>query len=215
MFQSTLHVTHQTLWMSSGSWIVFISFFDLWYTTVSCTDRWCLRTSMHRHEPQGLICFFLKAVEPIDCYYMTDRLQRFELNIFVFYWRKSHWMPCRGGADKQLRNSFAKSHNWPRLGSNCSDRCKRACPALLKYRASHAKQKFSAHFNGWFPPDCCRSRRPRRVRRRPRRLQRRPRRRGLPGGRPWRIQDGWKVTNPRSVLSGVSLTSSNAPLIAS
>ncbi len=25
----------------------------------------------------------LKAVEPIDCHYITDRLQRFELKIFV------------------------------------------------------------------------------------------------------------------------------------
>ncbi len=29
-----------------------------------------------------------KAMGPIDCHYMTDRLQRFELKIFVrFYWR--------------------------------------------------------------------------------------------------------------------------------
>ncbi len=31
------------------------------------------------------VFFSLKAVGPIDCHYMTDRLQRFELKIF--YWR--------------------------------------------------------------------------------------------------------------------------------
>ncbi len=42
--------------------------------------------SMYRHEPQGLIWFCLcmvffslKAMSPIDCHYMTDRLKRFEL----------------------------------------------------------------------------------------------------------------------------------------
>ncbi len=29
------------------------------------------------------VCFTLKAVSPIDCHYITDRLQRFELKIFV------------------------------------------------------------------------------------------------------------------------------------
>ncbi len=29
------------------------------------------------------LVFSLKAVEPIDCHYMTDRLQRFELKIFI------------------------------------------------------------------------------------------------------------------------------------
>ncbi len=29
------------------------------------------------------VFFSLKAVSPIDCHYMTDRLQRFELKIFV------------------------------------------------------------------------------------------------------------------------------------
>ncbi len=44
----------------------------------------------YRHEPQGLIwfclCMFfwtLKAVSLIDCHYMTDRLQRFELKILI------------------------------------------------------------------------------------------------------------------------------------
>ncbi len=44
---------------------------------------------MYRHEPQGLIWFSLvffftlKAVGPIDCHHMTDRLQRFEFKLFV------------------------------------------------------------------------------------------------------------------------------------
>ncbi len=45
---------------------------------------------MYRHEPQGLIWFCLcmlfftlKAVGPIDCHYMSDRLQRFELYLHL------------------------------------------------------------------------------------------------------------------------------------
>ncbi len=52
----------------------------------------CLRTSMYRHEPQGLtlicLCIFvftLKYSVPID---RTDRLQRFDLKIFVCVLRK-------------------------------------------------------------------------------------------------------------------------------
>ncbi len=60
---------------------------------------------MYHHEPQGLnwfcLCMFfftLKAVGPIDCHYMTDRLQRFELKIFVLCSTEENksptsWMP--------------------------------------------------------------------------------------------------------------------------
>ncbi len=67
----------------------------------------CLKTSMNRHEPQGLIwfcpCMFflsLKVVGPIDCHYMTDRPQQFELKIFVCVLMKkqSHLhLGCPGG----------------------------------------------------------------------------------------------------------------------
>ncbi len=47
-------------------------------------------TSVYHQEPAGFnlvlsACFFftLKAMGPIHCHYMTDRLQRFELNILV------------------------------------------------------------------------------------------------------------------------------------
>ncbi len=41
----------------------------------------------------------LEAVSPIDCHYMTDRLQQYELHIFVCVLLKTSptsWMPCRG-----------------------------------------------------------------------------------------------------------------------
>ncbi len=49
----------------------------------------------------GFVCirffFSLKAVSPIDCHYMTDRLQRFEIKIFVCVLLKkkspTYWMP--------------------------------------------------------------------------------------------------------------------------
>ncbi len=38
------------------------------------------------------VCFTLKAVSPIDCRYITDRLQRFELKIFVcVLLKKQRW----------------------------------------------------------------------------------------------------------------------------
>ncbi len=52
------------------------------------TDVSCLKTSMYRHKPQGLmlfcLCMFrgfftLKAMGPIDCRCMTDRLQPFSV----------------------------------------------------------------------------------------------------------------------------------------
>ncbi len=46
----------------------------------------------------------LKAVEPIDLHYMTERLQRFELEVLCSTEEtKSNTsrMPCRGYADKQ------------------------------------------------------------------------------------------------------------------
>ncbi len=62
---------------------------------------------MYHHEPQGLIWFCLcmgffslNAVSPIDLHYMTDRLQRFELKIFVsvLLKKQSHLHPgCPGG----------------------------------------------------------------------------------------------------------------------
>ncbi len=40
----------------------------------------------------------LKAVSPIDCHYMTDRPQRFNLHLCSTEETKSptSWMPCRG-----------------------------------------------------------------------------------------------------------------------
>ncbi len=76
----------------------------------------CLKTSMYRHEPQGLIwfcpCMFfftLKAVGPIDCHYMTDRLQRFELKIFVcvLLKKQSHLhLGCPGGKQINIKFKF-------------------------------------------------------------------------------------------------------------
>ncbi len=63
-----------------------------------CLDRFCAcvyyasasMTSVYHQEPAGFnlvlsACFFftLKGMGPIHCHYMTDRLQRFELNILV------------------------------------------------------------------------------------------------------------------------------------
>ncbi len=56
------------------------------------------------------IFFTLKAVGPIDCHYMTDRLQRFELKIFVcvLLKKQSHlYLGCSGG--KQINIKF---HFW-------------------------------------------------------------------------------------------------------
>ncbi len=55
------------------------------------------------------VCFFsLKAVSPIDCNYMTDRLQRFELKIFVcvLLKKQSHLhLGCPWG--KRIKNKFS------------------------------------------------------------------------------------------------------------
>ncbi len=61
------------------------------YCSVSCTDRLfhvlrpqCIVTSRRVNLVLSVYVFFsLKAVGPIDCHYITDRLQRFELKIFV------------------------------------------------------------------------------------------------------------------------------------
>ncbi len=78
----------------------------------------CLKTSMYRHKPQGLIwfclCMFvfftLKAVGPIDCSFMTDRLQWFELlKIFVcvLLKKQSHLhLGCCGGKQVNIIFSF-------------------------------------------------------------------------------------------------------------
>ncbi len=102
------------LWMSSGSWIVFISFFDLWYTSFLHRPLvWCLRTSMYRHEPQGLIWFFLCFFSQ-SCgahwllLYDWQTATVWVKHLCVQLKKVASWMPCRGGADKQLRNSFAK-----------------------------------------------------------------------------------------------------------
>ncbi len=77
------------------NWTVFISVF-------LPLIRRPVQMSRARHEPQGLIwfCLFffsLKAVSTIDCHYMTDRLQRFELKILICVLLKKQpptsWMP--------------------------------------------------------------------------------------------------------------------------
>ncbi len=55
------------------------------------------------------VFFTLKAVSPIDCHYMTDRLQRFELKIFVYVLLKkqSHLhLGCPGGMQINITFSF-------------------------------------------------------------------------------------------------------------
>ncbi len=62
------------------------------YCSVSCTDRFfalrtqCIVTS-HRVLFWFCLCMFcffsLKAMGPIDCHYMSDRLLRFELKLFI------------------------------------------------------------------------------------------------------------------------------------
>ncbi len=86
-----------------------------------CARNWTIFISFftsgpphgYHHEPQGLIwfclCMFfsLKAVSPIDCHYMTDRLQRFELKIFlcVLLKKQSHLhLGCPWG--KQIHIKF-------------------------------------------------------------------------------------------------------------
>ncbi len=70
---------------------------------------------VHLRDLQGFnlvlslyVCFFsLKAVGPIDCHYMTDRLQRFELKTFVcvLLKKQSHLhLGCPGG--KQINITF-------------------------------------------------------------------------------------------------------------
>ncbi len=71
---------------------------------------------MYRHEPQGLIwiclCMFfftLKDCVPIDLHYRTDRLQRFELKIFVcvLLKKQSHLhLGCPGGKQINIKFSF-------------------------------------------------------------------------------------------------------------
>ncbi len=84
------------------------------YCSVSCTDRsfrvlrpQCIVTS-HRFNLVLSVCFFftLKAVGPIDCHYMTDRRQRFELNIFVCVLLKKQnhlLLGCPGGKQINLK----------------------------------------------------------------------------------------------------------------
>ncbi len=57
------------------------------------------------------VCFFFsrKAVSPIDWYYMTDRLQRFELKIFVcvLLKKQSHLhIECPWGKQINIKFSF-------------------------------------------------------------------------------------------------------------
>ncbi len=71
---------------------------------------------MYRHEPQGLIwncpCmvfFTRKDLVPIDWHYMTDRLQRFELKIFVcvLLKKQSHLhLGCPGGKQINIKKYF-------------------------------------------------------------------------------------------------------------
>ncbi len=75
----------------------------------------CPRTSLYRHEQQGLIwiclCIFLFTLKdpvPIYWHYMTDRLQRFELKIFVcgLLKKQSHlYLGCPEG--KQINITFS------------------------------------------------------------------------------------------------------------
>ncbi len=86
-------------------------------TSVSCTDRsfrvfrtQCIVTSCRVKFGFVCVCFFLtlKAVGPIDCHYMTDRLQQFELKIFVCVLLKKQihlHLGCPGG--KQINNTFS------------------------------------------------------------------------------------------------------------
>ncbi len=90
----------------------------------------CLKTSMYRHKLQGLIwfclckcvCFIftlkdLERLEPIDWHHMTDRLQRFELKIFVcvLLKKQSHLhLGCPGG--KQINIKFHFWVNYPFKG---------------------------------------------------------------------------------------------------
>ncbi len=55
------------------------------------------------------VFFSVKAVSPIDCYYMTDRLQRFELKIFVcvLLKKQSHLhLGCPWGKQINIKCSF-------------------------------------------------------------------------------------------------------------
>ncbi len=55
------------------------------------------------------VFFSVKAVSPIDCYYMTDRLQRFELKIFVcvLLKKQSHLhLGCPWGKQINIKFSF-------------------------------------------------------------------------------------------------------------
>ncbi len=70
----------------------------------------CIVTS--RRVNLFFLCMFfliLKAVGPIDCHYMTDRLQRFELKIFVcvLLKKQSHLhLRCPGGKQINIKFSF-------------------------------------------------------------------------------------------------------------
>ncbi len=90
MFQSSWRVMRQMLWMSSGQLdIACIRGKKDDINTVQFLTQTDCFISIYRQESQGLIwiclcmLFLLKDSVPIDCHYMTDRLQRFELKTFV------------------------------------------------------------------------------------------------------------------------------------
>ncbi len=85
------------------------------FCSVSYTDRSfrvfrprCIVTSRRFILVLSVYVFLsLKAVSPIDCHYMTDRLQRIEFKIFVcvLLKKQSHLHPaCPGG--KQINITF-------------------------------------------------------------------------------------------------------------
>ncbi len=56
-----------------------------------------------------MVFFFLKVVNPINWHYVTDRLQRFELKIFVCVLLKKQsnlHLGCPGGKNINIQFSF-------------------------------------------------------------------------------------------------------------
>ncbi len=110
-------VTRQQLWMRSGQLDITVDQKWYKYCSVSCTDR-----SFRVFRPQCIVtshsvsfgfvcvyCFSLKAVSTIDLHYMTDRLQQFELSIFVGVLLKKQsllYLGCSEGKQININFSF-------------------------------------------------------------------------------------------------------------
>ncbi len=77
------------------------------YCSVSCIDRLFVNYILSVYD-----FFFLKAMGPIDCHYMTDRLQRFELKIFVCVPQKkrSHLHLGYPGGEQDKHHIFNQSN---------------------------------------------------------------------------------------------------------